>query len=71
MLLIGAVVYLLIGAVFAFWYWPADKVRALRSRELRAALDLKPNPRPLWCEVVAVAIIRAVAWPFHLIIHDL
>jgi hypothetical protein len=63
--------YVLAGLGFAWHRWEGDWDRAERARVLRAALDMKPNPRPLWCEVVAVGAVRVLAWPLHLIIHDL
>jgi hypothetical protein len=70
-LLSGALVYGLIGLCFSVWYWRTDWERAQRARDLRIALDMRPQQRPLWCEVVALSVMRMLAWPMHLIIHDL
>ena len=63
--------YVLIGACYGMCNWRYDRQRAQRSRDLRRSLDIKAPGHPVWVEVLAVSLVRAVAWPFHLIIHDL
>ena len=66
----GAVIYGLVGVVVALWKRPEDVDRARRARDLQAALDLRYRVRPLWLEVLAMSIVRAIVWPLHLLVNE-